>query len=71
MFVKRRAPWTTRFPDELLYNCIIHDILGAPQIGFQTGDRLGLGAVRNAVGIRVGEFCGNMKVSFQATRSIG
>jgi hypothetical protein len=31
----------------------------------------GWGAVRNAVGIRVGEFAGNMKVSFQATRSIG
>jgi putative restriction endonuclease len=30
-----------------------------------------IGAVRNAVGIRLGEFSGNMKVSFQATRSIG
>jgi hypothetical protein len=30
-----------------------------------------LGAVRNAVGIRVGEFSGNMKLSFQAVRSIG
>jgi hypothetical protein len=29
------------------------------------------GAVRNAVGIRVGEFSGNMKLSFQAARSIG
>src|SRR5260370_4624614 len=31
----------------------------------------GGGAVRNAVGIRFGAFSGNMKVSFQATRSIG
>ena len=30
-----------------------------------------LGAVRNAVGIRCGAFSGNMKVSFQAARSIG
>jgi DNA end-binding protein Ku len=30
-----------------------------------------LGAVRNAVGIRFGGFSGNMKVAFQATRSIG
>ena len=30
-----------------------------------------LGAVRNAVGIRFGAFSENMKVSFQATRSIG
>ena len=29
------------------------------------------GAVRNAVGIRCGAFSGNMKVSFQAARSIG
>src|ERR1700737_4173899 len=29
------------------------------------------GAVRNAVGIRRGAFSGNMKVSFQAARSIG
>jgi hypothetical protein len=29
------------------------------------------GAVRNAVGIRVGELSGNMKLSFQAARSIG
>jgi hypothetical protein len=29
------------------------------------------GAVRNAVGIWFGAFSGNMKVSFQATRSIG
>jgi hypothetical protein len=29
------------------------------------------GAVRNAVGIRFGAFSENMKVSFQATRSIG
>ena len=29
------------------------------------------GAVRNAVGIRLGEFSGNMKLSFQAARSIG
>jgi len=29
------------------------------------------GAVRNAVGIRSGAFSGNMKVSFQAARSIG
>jgi hypothetical protein len=28
------------------------------------------GAVRNAVGIRCGAFSGNMKVSFQAARSI-
>jgi hypothetical protein len=32
---------------------------------------LGGGAVRNVVGIRFGAFSGNMKVSFQATRSIG
>ncbi|HEY6375913.1 MAG TPA: DUF2177 family protein, partial [Edaphobacter sp.] len=30
-----------------------------------------LGAVRNAVGIRFSGFSGNMKVAFQATRSIG
>jgi hypothetical protein len=30
-----------------------------------------VGAVRNAVGIRCGAFSGNMKVSFQAARSIG
>jgi hypothetical protein len=30
-----------------------------------------VGAVRNAVGIRFGAFSENMKVSFQATRSIG
>jgi|ERR1700686_4928588 hypothetical protein len=30
-----------------------------------------LGAVRNAVGIRYGVFPGNMKLSFQAARSIG
>jgi hypothetical protein len=30
-----------------------------------------IGAVRNAVGIRCGAFSGNMKVSFQAARSIG
>ena len=29
------------------------------------------GAVRNVVGIRLGEFSGNMKLSFQAARSIG
>jgi hypothetical protein len=29
------------------------------------------GSVRNAVGIRFGAFSENMKVSFQATRSIG
>ena len=29
------------------------------------------GAVRNAVGIRYGVFPGNMKLSFQAARSIG
>jgi len=29
------------------------------------------GAVRNAVGIRLGEFSGSMKLSFQAARSIG
>ena len=29
------------------------------------------GGVRNAVGIRCGAFSGNMKVSFQAARSIG
>ena len=29
------------------------------------------GAVRNVVGIRCGAFSGNMKVSFQAARSIG
>ena len=29
------------------------------------------GAVRKAVGIRCGAFSGNMKVSFQAARSIG
>jgi hypothetical protein len=32
---------------------------------------VGGGAVRNAVGIRFGAFSENMKVSFQATRSIG
>jgi len=31
----------------------------------------GPGAVRNAVGIRYGVFPGNMKLSFQAARSIG
>jgi hypothetical protein len=31
----------------------------------------GKGAVRDAVGIRFGAFSENMKVSFQATRSIG
>jgi hypothetical protein len=35
------------------------------------GVRMFLGAVRNAVGIRCGAFSGNMKVSFQAARSIG
>jgi len=35
------------------------------------GCSIGQGAVRNAVGIRCGAFSGNMKVSFQAARSIG
>jgi predicted metal-binding protein len=30
-----------------------------------------IGAVRNVVGIRCGAISGNMKVSFQAARSIG
>ncbi len=39
---------------------------------FETLNARGLrGAVRNAVGIRCGAFSGNMKVSFQAARSIG
>jgi hypothetical protein len=37
----------------------------------QVGGDLAKGAVRNAVGIRCGAFSGNMKVSFQAARSIG
>jgi hypothetical protein len=55
----------------------------APESWFVGGDSLtgqGLksfhldikvGAVRNAVGIRYGVFPGNMKLSFQAARSIG
>ena len=35
------------------------------------GSPIGTGAVRNAVGIRYGIFPGNMKLSFQAARSIG
>jgi hypothetical protein len=39
--------------------------------GSQRSLDLALGAVRNVVGIRCGAFSGNMKVSFQAARSIG
>jgi hypothetical protein len=40
-------------------------------LGALYGIAWGFGAVRNAVGIRCGAFSGNMKVSFQAARSIG
>ena len=39
--------------------------------GAQADEEITEGAVRNAVGIRCGAFSGNMKVSFQAARSIG
>src|SRR5271156_3995565 len=39
--------------------------------GLENGRPGAHGAVRNAVGIRCGAFPGNMKVSFQAARSIG
>jgi 3'5'-cyclic nucleotide phosphodiesterase len=41
----------------LIVACLLHDI--------------GYGAVRNVVGIRCGALSGNMRVSFQAARSIG
>ena len=37
----------------------------------KTYNEMNEGAVRNAVGIRYGVFPGNMKLSFQAARSIG
>jgi hypothetical protein len=46
--------------------------LGNLEDGIESLRRLrSAGAVRNAVGIRCGAFSGNMKVSFQAARSIG
>jgi len=45
---------------------MIDDLLVSPVL-----KRVLCGAVRNAVGIRFGAFSENMKVSFQATRSIG
>jgi hypothetical protein len=49
--------------------------LGGGQIGFNVHMTptwvVGIGAVRNVVGIRCGAISGNMKVSFQAARSIG
>jgi formate-dependent phosphoribosylglycinamide formyltransferase (GAR transformylase) len=54
------------------YICSIHDAL-RDHLRRREGDsrRPMHGAVRNAVGIRFGAFSENMKVSFQATRSIG
>jgi len=41
------------------------------EAGFIYGLPIVMGAVRNAVGIRYGVFPGNMRLSFQAARSIG
>jgi choline dehydrogenase-like flavoprotein len=52
-------------------------VVGAGSAGCVVASRLvkdhgaTVGAVRKAVGIRLGEFSGNLKLSFQAARSIG
>ena len=62
-------------PEQLLKICFVNHRTLADPLALPTYQRLvkrsRLGAVRNVVGIRCGAISGNMKVSFQAARSIG
>ena len=59
-------------PDIAILEISIPELTGLEILDIANSENLATrGAVRNAVGIRCGASSGNMKVSFQAARSIG
>jgi integrase/recombinase XerD len=75
--IARPAVWLFPGRDPLLplttrqFNRVVHAAADRAAIKKRVTPHTLRGAVRNAVGIRCGAFSGNMKVSFQAARSIG